>query len=93
MEPLTEVVLGQVNVPIRQLAVKCQGASKQKTPDGKGLGGRGNESCNLTLELYLGTESREISGRRLASWSRGDRERDMAGGKFAGTVQGPWSLG
>lgn len=41
MEPLTEVILGQGNVPIRQPGLKCQGASKLKTPDGKWTGRRG----------------------------------------------------
>lgn len=58
MEPLTEVVLGQVNVPIRQLGLKCQGASKLKTPNSKWTGrrGKGKKSCNMNLELHLGSE-------------------------------------
>lgn len=88
MEPLTEVVSGQVDVPSRQLGLKCQGAFKLKTPDGKWTGRKreGKESYNLKSELHLGTERKGSDLGKDFLLGAGETGEETGGGEFAGTM-------
>ena len=82
VEPLIEVVMGQVNVPLGSWVWNAS-CIQEETSDSKGdIRRKGKESYNLKSELQLGAERKERDLGEDIHLGAGARERDIVGGEF-----------